>query len=164
MHTFWKLYELDLQEVKLSYLNWAIGYSKEPNPRFRHLFLWDHQKEFCIVNSLFGRSFAISPFGLGVRGVPRPRYKGIPRGLDEIDIALKGRLGVNTGHIRSAIAKSLQNGNFNDARKMVQNYFWIKIGAHEILFDRIQLERDKFGKVRKSLQRLLNRRVMRCTI
>ena len=74
--TFWKLYELDLQEVKLSYLNWAIGYTKEPDPRFRHLFLWDHQKEFCIVNSRFGRSFAISPFGLGVRGVPRPRYKG----------------------------------------------------------------------------------------
>lgn len=74
--TFWKLYELDLQEAKISYLNWAIGYAREPRQEFWHLFLWDHQEEFCIVNSRYGRSFAISPFGLGVRGVPRLRYEG----------------------------------------------------------------------------------------
>jgi hypothetical protein len=90
--TFWKFYELDLQEVKLSYLNWAIGYAPEPRQELWHLFLWDHQAEFCIVNSRYGRSFAISPFGLGVRGVPRPRFEGIPRGLDEIDLELKSRL------------------------------------------------------------------------
>ena len=63
---FWKTYELDLQEVKLSYLNWAIGYDREPKQKYRHLFLWDHQKEFSIVNSRYGRSYAISPFGSGV--------------------------------------------------------------------------------------------------
>ncbi len=61
--TFWKKYELDLQEVKISYLNWAISHAREPGVRFRHLFLWDNQKDFCIVNSRYGRSFAISPFG-----------------------------------------------------------------------------------------------------
>ena len=86
---FWKKYELDLQEVKISYLNWAITHAKEPAVRFRHLFLWDHQKDFCIVNSRYGRAFAISPFGLGVRGVPKPKYDGIPPGLDEIDLELK---------------------------------------------------------------------------
>ena len=25
---FWKNYELDLAEIKVSYLNWAIGYAK----------------------------------------------------------------------------------------------------------------------------------------
>ena len=68
---FWKEYELDMQEVKISYLNWAINHAREPVVRFRHLFLWDHQKEFCIVNSRYGRAFAISPFGMGVRGVPK---------------------------------------------------------------------------------------------
>ena len=77
-NTFWKSYELDLQEVKLSYLNWAIGYATEQRQELRHLFLWDHQKEFCIVNSRYGRSFAIFSFGLGVRGVPKPRYEGTP--------------------------------------------------------------------------------------
>jgi hypothetical protein len=44
---FWKRYELDLQEVKITYLNWAIDYMKEPSPRYRHLFLWeDYQKDF----------------------------------------------------------------------------------------------------------------------
>ena len=41
--TFWKQYELDLQEVKVAYLNWALSYAKEPNRNHRHLFLWDHQ-------------------------------------------------------------------------------------------------------------------------
>jgi hypothetical protein len=74
---FWIEYELDLQEVKLSYLNWAIGYATEPRQEFWHLFLWDHQREFCIVNSRYGRAFAISPFGSGVRGVPRQRCEGM---------------------------------------------------------------------------------------
>jgi hypothetical protein len=30
--SFWKHFELDLQEIKLAYLNWAIGYAKEPKP------------------------------------------------------------------------------------------------------------------------------------
>ncbi|MBW1820186.1 MAG: hypothetical protein JRI92_00250 [Deltaproteobacteria bacterium] len=100
---FWKEYELDLQEVKISYLNWAITHAKEPGVRFRHLFLWDHQKDFCIVNSRYGRSFAFSPFGLGVRGVPKPRYDGIPPGLNEIDLKLKRKLTTNTHKNREAI-------------------------------------------------------------
>jgi len=147
--TFWKEYELDLQEAKLSYLNWAIGYAREPMPEYQHLFLWDHQKEFCIVNSRYGRSFAISPFGTGVRGVPRLRDKGIPRGLDEIDIALKARLTTNTGHIRTAISKTLDSGNLDEARQMILNYYWLKLGPHELLFDRIQYGRDHAGKVKK---------------
>ncbi len=41
---FWRQYELDFQEVKLAYLNWAVGYVKEPIPVHRHLFYWEHQK------------------------------------------------------------------------------------------------------------------------
>ena len=74
--TFWKTYELDLQEVKISYLNWAITQAKEPGRRFRNLFLWNHQREFCIVNSRYGRAFAISPFGIGVRAVPKSQSDG----------------------------------------------------------------------------------------
>jgi hypothetical protein len=147
--TFWQLYELDLQEVKLSYLNWAIGYGPEPRKEFWRLFLWDHQKEFCIVNSRYGRSFAISPFGLGVRGVPRPRYEGIPRGLDEIDIALQSRLVGNTRRIRAAIAKALQTGNLHEAREIVLDFYMLKLTAHELLFDRVLYRRDKSGKIKK---------------
>ena len=60
--------------------------------------------------------------------------------MDEIDIALKVRLTDNTGHIRSAIAKALETGQLNDARQMVLNFYWLKLGAHELLFDRTQLE------------------------
>ena len=120
---FWKGYELDLQEVKISYLNWAIGYANEPRQEYRHLFLWDHQKEFCIVNSRYGRSFAISPFGPGVRGVLRPRYEGIPRGLDEIDLELKSRLSTNTHKIRKSIQGFLDKSKIEEARKAILNYY-----------------------------------------
>ncbi len=113
--SFWRHFELDLQEIKLAYLNWAIGYAREPKPEHRHMFLWDHQEAFCIINSRYGRSFSISPFGIGVRGVPRIKPKGIPRGLDEIDIALKARLTASTGHLRTAIANALETGNMDNA-------------------------------------------------
>jgi hypothetical protein len=147
--SFWRHFELDLQEIKLAYLNWAIGYAREPKPEYRHLFRWEHQDCFCIINSRYGRAFAFSPFGPGVRGVPRPRYKGIPRGLDEIDIALKARLTENTRLIRSAIVNALQTGKLENARQMVLNFYWLKLGAHELLFDRTQLEYNEHGKVRK---------------
>ena len=84
---FWKEYELDLQEIKIAYLSWAITHAKEPDPRFRHLFLWDHQEDFCIINSRFGSSFAMSPFGFGVRA-----YRNLKNGS-----SLRLRAPIKTG-------------------------------------------------------------------
>ena len=78
---FWRGFELDFAEIKIRYLNWAFGYAREPHEQYRHLFLWPEQTEYCAVNSRYGRAFAISPFGPGVRGVPRTLRKPIPRGL-----------------------------------------------------------------------------------
>lgn len=144
---FWKLFELDLQEIKLAYLNWATNYAREPKAEYRHLFLWGHQDCFCLLNSRYGRAFSYSPFGPGVRGVPRSKNKGIPRGLDEIDIALIARLTENTRQIRSAISFALEAGRLNDARRMALNFYWLKLGPHELLFDQTQLEYDEYGYV-----------------
>ena len=147
-NAFWKRYELDLQEVKIAYLNWAIDYMVEPSPRYRHLFLWeDYQTDFCIVNSRYGRAFSISPFGVGVRGVPNI---GIRSGIDEADMALKSRLASSTQTIRTSIAEALEKGNLDDARQTVLNYQMLKLSsAHEILYDKIQYRRDSTGKRRK---------------
>ncbi len=147
--TFWKGYELDLQEVKISYLNWAITQTKEPGQRFRHLFLWNHQREFCIVNSRYGRAFAISPFGAGVRAVPRTQSAGIPRGLDEIDLELKSRLTANTDKIREAIRGFLDSGKIKEARTAILNFYWLRLGPHELLFDRVQYGEDETGRIVK---------------
>ncbi|CAD7767175.1 MAG: hypothetical protein DNFNHJIP_00582 [Candidatus Argoarchaeum ethanivorans] len=146
---FWKTYELDLQEVKLSYLNWAIGYATEPLQKYRHLFLWNHQKQFSIVNSRYGRSFAISPFGSGVRGVPRKVSKYIPRGLDEIDIELKSRLKSNTHIIRNSIRDFVDTGDFESARDALLNFYWQKLISHELMYDRIIYGQDETGKIVK---------------
>jgi integrase len=147
--SFWKLFELDINEIRLSFLSYCIGYAREPKPKYRHLFLWDHQNCFCPINSRYGRAFSFSPFGPGVRGVPKHKGKGMPKGLDEIDMALKARLTENTRHIRTAIANALETGNMDNACQMVLNFFWLKLGAHELLFDRTQLKYDKHKKVRK---------------
>jgi hypothetical protein len=137
--SFWKEYDLDLQEVKVAYLNWALNHAKEPSPRHRHLFLWSDQERFCIVNSRYRRAFSASPFGLVVRGgVPRPRIEGEPLGIDRTDIDLKNRLSVNTTIIREAIKGFLYRGDIESAREAVLNFNWLKLGAHELFFDRVQ--------------------------
>ena len=138
---FWRNLELDLAEIKISYLNWAIGYAREPPEQYRHLFLWPQQSEYCIVNSRYGRAFAISAYGSGVRGVPRVFRKPIPRGLDEIDLALMKRLTTNTKRIREALRECLSKRDIRQARQILLNFYWLKIGAHELLFDHIQFDR-----------------------
>lgn len=138
---FWKNYELDLAEIKISYLNWAIGYAREPPQQYRHLFLCTQQSEYCIVDSRFGRAFAISPFGPGVRGVSRIFRKPIPRGLDEIDLALMKRLTTNTRLIREALRECLSKKDIRQARHILLNFYWLKLGVHELLFDHIQFDR-----------------------
>jgi hypothetical protein len=97
--------------------------------------------EYCIVNSRYGRSFAISPFGPGVRGLPRIFKKPIPRGLDEIDIALMKRLTTNTKRIREALRDCLSKKDIRQARHIITTFYWLKLGVHELLFDHIQFDR-----------------------
>ena len=95
--------------------------------------------------SRYGRAFCDQPIWCWSSRSSKIKDKGIPRGLDEIDMALKVRLTDNTGRIRTAIAKALQTGTLNDARQMVLNFYWLKLGAHELLFDRTQFEYDEYG-------------------
>lgn len=138
---FWRSFELDLAEIKLSYLNWALGYAREPDEQYRHLFLWPNQTEFCVVNSRYGRAFAISPFGPGVRGVTRNLGKPVPRGIDEIDLALIARLNSNTRRIRESISAGLRKKDYKQARRSLCDFYWLKLGPHELLFDGIQFKR-----------------------
>ena len=39
--------------------------------------------------------------------------------------------------------------NLNDARQMVLDYCWLKLGGNELLFDRVQLKRNESGKIEK---------------
>ncbi len=150
--TFWQLYELDLQEVKLRYLRWALKYLKEPDVKYRHLFVWDEYDRFCIVNSKYGRAFSISPFGIGaIRGIPKTAIRvRRPWEESEVGLNLKNRITANTGKIREAIKKFLVNKDIESARNTILNWFHLKLGpGHEQIFDQIQYRRDDTGKLRK---------------
>jgi len=145
---FWNEYELDLQEVKIAYLRWALDHAIEPNPQYRHHFLWDHQTEFCIINSRYGHTFAASPFGINVWRVHRSEIKGnFP--IDEQYTDLKQRLSINTIIIKEAIKYYLSKGDIQKTKDAVLNFYWLKLGTHELLFDKIQYTRDFYDILRK---------------
>jgi hypothetical protein len=91
----------------------------------------------------------MSPFGTGVRGVPRLKTKKPFKGVDEEDLALKERLSKSTGIIREAIRESLSLGKIDDARQIVLNYTSIKYLSHELMIDRVDKCRDEKGRVIK---------------
>jgi hypothetical protein len=73
-----------------------------------------------------------------------------PRGIDEIDLALMARLNSNTRRIRESIRVALQRKDFKQARQILLNFYWLKLGPHELLFDHIQFSRcDNPGKLEK---------------
>jgi hypothetical protein len=148
--SFWKGFELDIQEAKIAYLKWAISNFKEPPTKYRHLLLWDHQKDFCIVNSRYGRAFGISPLGTGsVRGLPKIQIESFLDNRGDAHSALRKRIACSTYKIREAIIKSLETQDLESAREGVLNWHWLKFGPHELLFDRVQYGGDEEGKLLK---------------
>lgn len=154
-NTFWRMYELDFQEVKIAYLNWALKHLKPMLLKNKDLFIWEHQTEFCLIDSRYGRTFSISPFGTGVRGVSRKHLSRFLQRIDETERLLKTRLSNNTKLVRQIISESIYTRDIEMARTAVLNYYWIKLGPHEILFDRIQYGENNTGKVTKGRHHIL---------
>ena len=146
---FWKKYELDLQEVKVRYLMWATDHIRAPSRQYLERFLWDEQDKFCVVNSRYGRSFGASPFGSGVQGIPKSEIKGDPPRGAAMAAGLKNRLTFNTGFIRETVRQSLFRGNLSMVRNSVLDFYWLKLGPHELLFDEIQYGEDDTGRIVK---------------
>lgn len=87
--------------------------------------------------------------------MPRKLRRPLPRGIDEIDQALKARLNSHTQRIRESIRTALQRKDFKQARQIMLNFYWLKLGPHELLFDHIQFSQgddpDKLEKGRWGL-------------
>ena len=71
-------------------------------------------------------------------GVPSLRIEEEPGGIDRTDIDLKHRLSANTTKIREALRGFLRKGDIESVREAVLNFYWFKLGAHELFFDRVQ--------------------------
>lgn len=144
--SFWKGFELDIQELRLSYIDWALRCLKEPPSKYRHLFLWEEHKSLFVINSRYGRCFSISPFGLGVRGVPKERLSKCRAGLDDHNLALIEKINVNTRKIRDIIKTSLREGNVSDAKDSVTTFYFLKLWAHEVITDQCYIKTAKNGE------------------
>ena len=96
------------------------------------------------MHSRYGRAFSLSPFGSGVRGIPKSA--NIWDNRIEVDVTLKNSLTTSTGTIRQAIRDALKVGDLEAAKRAVLNFYWLKLGPHELLADQIQYQRDETGK------------------
>lgn len=142
---FLGMYELCIQEMRVLYLKWTLKWMKPPSVRYMHLFLWENQKDFCAINSRYGRAFGHS-FGSGVRNVGKSELKGDPPRGAEMANDIKTKLTRMTGHIREATREALKAKDYAMAGATVQDFFTVKLLAHELLFDQIHLRVNTNGE------------------
>ena len=65
-----------IQQLGISLSHFYSIATLPPPGTFIDKHIWDHQRNFTLVNSRYGRAFAIRPFGIGVRGMPRTNTEG----------------------------------------------------------------------------------------
>ena len=66
-----------------------------------------------------------------------------------MDFELRTRLTTSTRAIREAIRAFLDSGKIEEARTAILNFYWFKLGPHELLFDGFPHRRDETGIIVK---------------
>jgi len=135
-NNFWKIYELNFQEIKLRYLLWAIDSFKIPtNEQLFLKFQWCSDC-FKIINSKYGNLFSISPFGAGVMYFKNSQKKHlIIKNRDKTSNQISAELTDQTNHIKTCVHNAIKLKRYRLAESYIMNFFWIKLGPHELLFD-----------------------------
>ncbi len=134
--TWWHSWELQVEQVRLEYLKIAMEMFP-PKNQYLRMFIWEdkNKNEWPIIGSRYGRSFAVSPFGVGTRGYRRPKNNGLPRKVNEKAIELKKQLDTKTRLLRNTIAQNLESKKYQQVAEILENFYWVKLGKHEIFYD-----------------------------
>ena len=136
--------ELQLQRIRLLYLEWALEHFRPPTQDFAGL---GTGGSFRLIGSPNGGAFQVSPCGQGSlyvgdsRGKLRPpdpmwqEDNDLARDLAARMRATKKRLSEMTGELRCALRKLLYVQNYGEVWGTLQDYWWVKLGMHELACD-----------------------------
>ena len=137
----WRSLEVALQQIRLNYIKWLF-YFQPPNGEIGNL---GNRGSFKVFNSHNGQAFTLSPSGLGSiylgGGVGSASIKeesfikNAPDELIEETVDIECALSKMDKKIKSVCLLELANRNYNIIWKILQNYFWLKLGIHEHVFD-----------------------------
>jgi len=132
--------DFELQRIRLLYLKWAVEKLSPPPHDFADLGAGGC---FQVVGSPNGRAFRVSPCGPGVCYLGRPRGTcRPPKGMWQQDSALvedtvatRRRLREITRDLRGVLRESLDAQNHPEVWRTLQDYWWMKLGVHELAYD-----------------------------
>ncbi|HDY90499.1 MAG TPA: hypothetical protein ENH82_20575 [bacterium] len=141
LETFdWRSLELEFQRVRLNYIKWLFYFT----PPVEEIYSGSGTGgSYEIFNSYFGRSFSLFPCGIGCVyagggkgcvGLPPECFKK-NKDLEEETESIINTLPEFIRELRVNIKEQLELYNISLVWEMIQNYYWIKFGMHEYIFD-----------------------------
>ena len=133
--------EYYFQEIRVCYLRWVTH--EEFRPPTSEVARLCANDDYLVIASPYGRAFTLSPCGLG------SCYVGGGQGCVKItngcypnDAELKERtdnaksiLSISIKDLKKHLLKLINNEEFEEAWTILQDYYWIKLGVHEFVFD-----------------------------
>jgi hypothetical protein len=136
----WRSFEIDIQRIRLVYLKWLCYYNPKPGHAVEAC---KYQDDVYVIASPYGRSFSLSPAGKGQvyvgagRGtvrIPGDSYASNPDLLAETECIRKS-LDTRVKRLKREIERLVLGEDYELAWEYMQNYWWIRLGMHEYVFD-----------------------------
>ena len=135
----WRSFEIEIQRIRLVYLKWLYYYNPKPG---HAVDACKYQGDVYVIASPYGRSFSLSPAGRGQAYVGGKGALRLPAGsyaadqdlLSETE-CIKKSLDTRVKQLQREIERMVLGGDYELAWEYMQNYWWIRLGMHEYVFD-----------------------------
>lgn len=136
----WRAMEVEFQRIRLNYLKWCCLFTPPQDEVIRGC---GAGEQYWLLESAYGRSFTVSPAGLGAVyvgagkgciGLPPACFTHTPE-LDAETQYLKSSLRRRTQAVKDTATHLLDVGNLSGAWDILLEYWWLKLGMHEYAHD-----------------------------
>lgn len=136
----WRSLEVELQRIRLQYLKWLYRFRPQPCDALGAM---KENGKIFVVGSPYGRSFSLSPAGIGkvyvgggkgVKGLSPACYEADDELLEETE-RIKKSLDKKVSLLRRKIQVLLNAKEYSSVWEYIQNFWWLRLGIHEFVHD-----------------------------